>query len=655
MNPQQKHRSRTFFAFLLLLGSLALITQANRLSLKLLKAGNLPVEKGLVAYYPLLNSVKATQGSTPTGLIYHNKQNYQSFGLRLEDKHGDYLEISNWFEQSYHKPEQTLLVWVMPEERSVIQPLIWDGNIEFKSEPRQSVWINTLKKIAHHSLSHHVHYDGNAQAGPQGRYYLAATISYETGQSALYVNGSLAEEHRSEPRPGTNSNHLYLGKGLAPFSQVKGIIGGFAIYERALTQEEIRWIFQTQVTDYFTLTALHRIYSLGLYLLAFLFVIAAAWLWIKRGGVAKIAAKWSQKETLDPAERASLENERYPEPVRPAPSLSVVFSFFNEENVLDELISRTRKTLKDEIAQGNLISYELVFVNDQSSDGSMAILKREAAAGQDIVIVDMSRNFGVSECVLAGFSQTTGDVVVYMDADLQDPPEVISRMIAKWRSREDLDVVYTTRITREGEHPLKMLITKFGYRFINRISDIYLPVDSGDFKLLTRRVVFEILKLHEQKPYIRGIVSWVGFKQEPVYYNRDARFDGRENTKFPVLSRRVIFGYLERAMISFSDIPLKASLFLGLFVSFGSFVYGIIVFVMKYLGLHEPGWPSLMAAIVFLGGIQLSVLGIIGLYISTIFLQVKGRPIYIIREVIRPVKPVLQSHPIKDSLTDIPG
>lgn len=144
----------------------------------------------------------------------------------------------------------------------------------------------------------------------------------------------------------------------------------------------------------------------------------------------------------------------------------------------------------------------------------------------------------------------------------------------------------------------------------------------------------ELLKLQEKKPYIRGLVSWMGFKQASVLYDRDPRFDGRENTKYPVLSRRVIYGYLDRALISFSDAPLKASLFFGFGISFVSFLYLLVVFLQKFMGWHEPGWPALMAAIVFLGGIQITILGIIGLYISTIFQEVKRRPNFIIRDVV---------------------
>jgi len=313
----------------------------------------------------------------------------------------------------------------------------------------------------------------------------------------------------------------------------------------------------------------------------------------------------------------------------------VILSFYNESAVIPELLARLRKVLRGE---GDAIAgYELVFVNDASTDNSEALLRDEVGRDGDVVLVNTSRNFGVSECVYAGFRHSRGDVVVYMDADLQDPPEVIATMLARWRAETDVDVVYTTRRTRAGEHPLKLLLTKYGYRFINRISHVPLPVDSGDFKLLSRRVVNELLRCEEKMPYLRGLVSWVGFKQVPVFYDREARFDGRNNSKFPVLSRRVIYGYLDRALISFSDAPLKIALLVGFSFASLAGLYLIVVLLQKLMGWYVPGWPALMAAILLLGGIQLIVLGFIGLYMNVIFLEVKKRPNYIVRDVVRAV------------------
>lgn len=319
---------------------------------------------------------------------------------------------------------------------------------------------------------------------------------------------------------------------------------------------------------------------------------------------------------------------------RPAPMLSVVLSFYNEAGVLPELVHRLRTVLRGEQNRKTISGYELIFVNDASTDNSLEILTREFENGRDLVIVNMSNNFGVSECVLAGMRLAKGDAAVYMDADLQDPPEVIPELLNKWHADPEVEVVYTTRLSRAGEHPLKMLVTRLGYKLINRISEIKLPENSGDFKLLSRRVVQELLKMREKKPYLRGMVSWIGFKQAQVFYHRAERHDGRINTKRPALSSKVIKYALDSAIISFSDAPLKAMLFLGFFVSLTSLVYIGVVIVQKIMGWYVPGWPALMAAILFLGGVQLLMLGILGLYVNIIFLNTKGRPDYIIKSVV---------------------
>jgi dolichol-phosphate mannosyltransferase len=318
----------------------------------------------------------------------------------------------------------------------------------------------------------------------------------------------------------------------------------------------------------------------------------------------------------------------------PAAKISVILSFYNEANNLPELLQRLRTVFAGLLTEKLIGSYELIFINDNSKDNSEALLRAELPKG-DVVLVNMARNFGVSECVLAGMANATGDAIVYMDTDLQDPPEVIPAMVRAWQADPDAEVVYTTRSKRDGEHPLKMLITKIGYRFIKAISDIQLPVDSGDFKLLSRKVVDHLLSIKEDKPYIRGLVSWIGYKQVQVFYNRDPRFDGVENTKMPVISKRVLYYWLDRALISFSDAPLKVILFSGLLLSLVSLAYIFVVLFQKIMGWYTPGWPAIMCAVLFLGGIQMMMLGFIGLYIGAIFRETKGRPLYIIKEVLR--------------------
>ena len=323
-----------------------------------------------------------------------------------------------------------------------------------------------------------------------------------------------------------------------------------------------------------------------------------------------------------------------------AAKISVILSFFNEESVLPELLTRFRTMfakLKDAKAIG---SYELIFVNDNSNDKSEHLLRSELAEG-DVVLINMTRNFGVSECVMAGLSYAKGDAVIYMDADLQDPPELIPELIDVWKSDSEIGVVYTTRIRRKGEHFLKLWVTKIGYRLINRISDVELPVDSGDFKLLSRRVADRLLELKEDKPYLRGLVSWVGYKQVPVFYERDERFDGRQNTKMRVLSRKVLYYWLDSALISFSDAPLKIILLLGFLLSALSLSYIGIIIVQKIMGWYVPGWPAIMSAVLLSGGIQMMMLGFVGLYVGAIFRETKNRPQYLIKEVLRSDTPAV--------------
>ncbi len=318
---------------------------------------------------------------------------------------------------------------------------------------------------------------------------------------------------------------------------------------------------------------------------------------------------------------------------KPLPLVSVVLSFYNEATILNELVSRLRNVMRGEIERITISGYELIFVNDASNDNSLEILKAELATGQDLVVVDMSNNFGVSECVLAGMQISKGDLVVYLDADLQDPPEVIPELIEKWHADPDVEVVYTTRLSRAGEHPLKLLITHLGYKFINWTSEIKFPLNSGDFKLLSRRVVTELLQIKEKKPYLRGLVSWIGFKQSQVFYHRAERHDGRENTKRPAFSTRVIKYALDSAIISFSDTPLKASLLIGFLISLASILYIGVVLVQKLMGVSVPGLSAVMAAVLLLGGMNLFMIGIMGLYVNIIFLNSRERPDYIISKV----------------------
>jgi len=305
--------------------------------------------------------------------------------------------------------------------------------------------------------------------------------------------------------------------------------------------------------------------------------------------------------------------------------LSVVFSFKNEEENLPELLKRLRAVMKSERQKGSISNHEFVFVNDASTDRSLEILK-ELQSG-DITIINMSRTFGVTPCVLAGFQYAKGDAVVYMDADLQDPPETISDMLEAYLS-EETDVVHTVRLSRSGESRIKMLVTKLGYSILQKTTDIQIIPNAGDFKLLSRRAVNQLIKFREKKPFMRGLVHWIGFRQTRVNYHRQARHAGE--TKFPIFSPKVIRNFFESALISFSEVPLYLVSLSGLIISMLSFVYLAYVIVQKFSGHNLPGWSAIMVTMLFLGGVQLVGLGVIGLYISSIYGETQGRPNYIV-------------------------
>ena len=281
--------------------------------------------------------------------------------------------------------------------------------------------------------------------------------------------------------------------------------------------------------------------------------------------------------------------------------VSVVLSFRNEEEVIPELISRLQKTLRSLPED-----YELIFVNDASTDASLEVLLRHGDEDPKIKIINMSRRFGVAPCVTAGFQHAKGDAVVYMDADLQDPPEFIPTLLEKFR--QGVDVVHTTRTRRKGESRIKMWITKWAYRTINLVAEIEVPTNTGDFKLLSRRAVHWVVRLREHDPFMRGLVAWVGFRQTSVFYEREARFAGR--THFSLWRTAGPAREFIRGITSFSEVPLYLALMLGFFISLGAFGYLVYVLISRiFFGMHLPGWPALMVTMLFLGGTILFAIG----------------------------------------------
>jgi glycosyltransferase involved in cell wall biosynthesis len=300
--------------------------------------------------------------------------------------------------------------------------------------------------------------------------------------------------------------------------------------------------------------------------------------------------------------------------------VSVIVSFRNEQDVLKELVSRLHSSL-------GIVTdrYELIFVNDASTDGSLELLKTLSEEDPRVKFINMSRTFGVSQCALAGLAYSSGDAAVTIDADLQDPPELIPELIEKWR--EGSDVVYTVRKSRAGEPSVKLTVTHWAYKVLRVTSDIDLPVESGDFKLISRRVVDELVRLNEKDPFLRGLVRWVGFKQTPVYYSRAARFAGKSHFRF--YGKKAVWNFVS-GLVSFSLLPLHGALALGFAVSTGAFLYLLGVFLMKYLGWNLPGWSAIMATVLFLGGTQLITIGVLGIYLGKIYEETKDRPNYIV-------------------------
>ena len=303
--------------------------------------------------------------------------------------------------------------------------------------------------------------------------------------------------------------------------------------------------------------------------------------------------------------------------------VSIVFSFRNEEKNLKELINRVDTALK----KVENYKYELIFVNDDSRDNSEQILEK-LQESYKIKIINMSRTFGVAPCVLAGFKHATGDCVVYLDSDLQDPPEIIPKLILEFENGND--VVHTVREKRLGESAIKLFFTKLAYKTINKLSEINLPIEAGDFKLISKRALEKILSQKEFRPYVRGLSVWVGFKQSFVYYTRDARAHGK--SKFTLFSQGPVNEFIN-GVTSYSLKPLYIGIFFGFFSLFFSIALIVYAFYAKYNGLAIPGTTGILIAVSFFSGILLFTLGIIGIYIARIFEQARGREKYIIKDI----------------------
>ena len=301
-------------------------------------------------------------------------------------------------------------------------------------------------------------------------------------------------------------------------------------------------------------------------------------------------------------------------------TLSVVVPAYNEEEVLSEFHRRLCDVL-DKLS----ISSEILYINDGSNDRTLEVLN--ALQDSRVAIIDLSRNFGKEIAMTAGLDHAKGEAVVVIDADLQDPPELIPKFIEKWQ--EGYDVVYAQRTARDGETFLKKATAKLFYRFIQGVSRVKIPEDTGDYRLLSRRAVESLKQLRETHRFMKGLFAWIGYPQIAVSYHRDPRFAGSTKWNYWHLWNFAIEG-----ITSFTINPLKIASYLGLTTSIVSFTY-ILFVIYKTLAFGEPvqGYPSLMIVVLFLGGVQLMSLGVIGEYLGRMFNETKQRPLYIINSV----------------------
>ncbi len=302
--------------------------------------------------------------------------------------------------------------------------------------------------------------------------------------------------------------------------------------------------------------------------------------------------------------------------------ISIVVPMYYEEKVADECYKRLKKVMDD-----NEINYEFIFVNDGSKDRTFEILNKIAEEDKNTKIISFSRNFGHQIAVTAGVDKAKGDAVVVIDADLQDPPELIPKMIDLWN--DGYKVVYAKRKKRKGESFFKLLTAGMFYRILDKMTDIDIPLDTGDFRLMDRDVVNVLKTMNERNRFVRGMVSWVGFKQTPIEYERDERFAGE--TKYPL---KKMIKFASDGIISFSAKPLKIMGSLGMFcvsISLLIFLYALIRKLANDINVVS-GWASIMTAVTFLGGVQLLSISVLGEYIGRIYDESKGRPLYVIEK-----------------------
>jgi len=302
--------------------------------------------------------------------------------------------------------------------------------------------------------------------------------------------------------------------------------------------------------------------------------------------------------------------------------ISIIVSFYNEEESIESFITETTKEL-NKIQE---LDYEIIFINDCSTDKSLEKLILEREKNNKIKIINLSRRFGPMESIMAGIQMSTGDALINLDIDLQDPPSLIAEMVKHWRE-DGFDVVFSTRTKRHGELLIKKIISSIGYKILKKFTNIPIEKDSGDFRLISKKVITEYKKFSEVYPFFRFVVDWIGFKRKQIFYERKPRRKG--NTKHP-LGLGIIYNFFEISFTPFTDAPLRFALIFGIISFIACFIIMIRTILLFLMGEPNISTTSLFVAILFFGSINSLILGILSIYIGSIFKDSKKRPLYII-------------------------
>jgi len=301
--------------------------------------------------------------------------------------------------------------------------------------------------------------------------------------------------------------------------------------------------------------------------------------------------------------------------------LSIIIPFYNEQEVIEECQSRLSNAVK-----GIDMNVEMIYINDGSKDNTLPILAELMETDARIKIIDLSRNFGKEIAMTAGIDAAQGDAVIVIDADLQDPPELMVDMVTAWR--EGYDVVYAKRVERKGESFMKKLTARLFYKLINKISDTEIPENVGDFRLMSRQAVDALNEVRERKRFMKGLFAWIGFPQKAIEYSRDPRFAGETSWNYGKLVKFAVEG-----ISSFTQEPLRLATYAGFITAFGAFLFGLY-FIVKTLIFGEvvQGFTTLITVILFFSGVQLLSIGILGEYIGHMFIESKQRPLYFVKK-----------------------